>query len=68
MRRPSNVTTSRPRSSCWPAGLAASLAVYKGAPQAATQHHDFAFFLGIVGAVMTVVCALALGAILSGSL
>lgn len=49
-------------------GPGGSLAVYKGTPQVATQHHDFAFFLGIVGAVMTVACALALGAILSGSL
>lgn len=49
-------------------GPSGSLAVYEGAPQAATQHHDFAFFLGIVGAIMAVVCALALGAILSGSL
>ncbi len=49
-------------------GSGGSLAVYQGAPQVATQHHDFAFFLGIVGAVMTVGCALALGAILSGSL
>lgn len=49
-------------------GPGGSLAVYKGAPAVATQHHDFAFFLGLVGALMTVVCALALGAILGGSL
>lgn len=49
-------------------GPSGSLAVYKGAPQVATRHHDLAFVLGIVGAAMSVVSALALGAILSGSL
>lgn len=44
------------------------MAVYTGTPQAAAQHHDFAFTLGVVGAVMSVLCALALGAVLTGSL
>jgi hypothetical protein len=45
-----------------------SLAIYRGTPQAATQQHDLAFLLGLVGAVMAVCCTLALGAALTGSL
>jgi hypothetical protein len=45
-----------------------ALAIYRGTPQAATQHHDLAFVLGLVGAVMAVCCTLALGAALTGSL
>jgi hypothetical protein len=44
------------------------LAIYEGAPQEATRHHDGALVLGVVGAVMAVVCTLALGATLSGGL
>ena len=46
----------------------AALAIYRGSPQAATRQHDPAFVLGLVGAVMAVCCALALGAALTGSL
>lgn len=42
------------------------LAIYAGAPLEATTHHDFAFAVGILGAGMAVLCALGLGAILSG--
>jgi hypothetical protein len=42
------------------------LAIYAGAPQVAMQWHDGAVRLGIAGAVMTVVCTLALGAALAG--
>ena len=45
-----------------------ALAIYRGTPQAATQQHDLAFLLGLVGAVMAVCCTLALGAVLTGSL
>ena len=45
-----------------------TLAIYRGAPQAATQQHDLAFLLGLVGAVMAVCCTLALGAVLTGTL
>lgn len=44
------------------------MAVYKGAPKAATMHHDFAFALGVLGAFMAIFCTLALGAILTGTL
>jgi hypothetical protein len=44
------------------------LAIYRGTPQAATQVHDSAFLLGLVGAIVSVCCALALGAVLTGSL
>ncbi|MEA2026917.1 MAG: hypothetical protein U9O18_09515 [Chloroflexota bacterium] len=49
-------------------GLKGGLAIYAGTPQAATQHHDFAFMVGIIGAVMAVICALALGAIITATL
>lgn len=49
-------------------GLRGGLAVYLGAPEKATQHHDEAFSLGIVGAVMAAVCTFALVAMLTGSL
>ena len=45
-----------------------TLAIYRGGAQAATQQHDSAFLLGLVGAVMTVCCTLALAAMLTGSL
>lgn len=44
------------------------MAVYMGAPTEAVMHHDFAFALGVMGAVMAVFCALGLGAILTGTL
>lgn len=44
------------------------MAIYDGAPAAATMHHDFAFALGVMGALMAVFCALGMGAILSGNL
>ncbi len=49
-------------------GLRGGMAVYLGAPQKATQHHDEAFLLGVVGAVMAALCAFALGAIFTGTL
>ena len=45
-----------------------TLAIYRGTPQVATQQHDLAFLLGLVGAVMAVCCTLALGAVLTGTL
>jgi hypothetical protein len=44
------------------------MAVYEGAPTEAVMHHDFAFALGVMGAVMAVFSALGLGAILTGTL
>jgi hypothetical protein len=44
------------------------LAIYAGTPAAAVQRHDLAFVLGLVGAVMAVVGALALGAAVTGTL
>jgi hypothetical protein len=44
------------------------LAIYEGAPVEATRRHDAAFLLGLVGAVMVVVCTLALGMSLAGGL
>jgi hypothetical protein len=44
------------------------MAVYMGAPTEAVMHHDFAFALGVIGALMAVLCALGAGAILSGTL
>ena len=49
-------------------GLRGGLAIYAGTPADATSHHDFAFLLGIIGAVMAAVCAFALGAMLTGTL
>jgi hypothetical protein len=49
-------------------GHKGEMAVYVGAPQAAVMHHDFAFTLGVIGAVMAVLCALGMGAILTGTL
>ena len=49
-------------------GLRGGLAIYAGTPADATSHHDFAFLLGIVGAVMAALCAFGLGAMLTGSL
>ncbi len=49
-------------------GLKGGMAVYLGSPQKATQHHDEAFVLGVVGAVMAALCAFALGAMLTGTL
>ena len=45
-----------------------TLAIYLGTPRVATQQHDLAFLLGLVGAVMAVCCTLALGAVLTGTL
>jgi hypothetical protein len=49
-------------------GLRGGMAVYLGTPREATDHHDFAFWVGVVGAVMAVVCALFLGVIVTGTL
>jgi hypothetical protein len=49
-------------------GLRGGMAVYLGTPQAATAHHDYAFWLGLVGAVMAVLCALLLGVLVTGTL
>ena len=49
-------------------GLTGGMAVYLGTPQAATTHHDSAFMLGIVGAVMAALSAFGLGAMLTGTL
>lgn len=49
-------------------GQTGEMAVYMGAPTEAVMHHDFAFALGVVGAVMAVFSALGLGAILTGTL
>ena len=49
-------------------GLRGGMAIYLGSPQKATQHHDEAFMLGVVGAVMAALCAFALGAMLTGTL
>jgi hypothetical protein len=46
----------------------AELVIYRGSPLAATRQHDRAFLLGLVGAVMSVCCALALVSVLGGSL
>ena len=49
-------------------GLRGGMAIYAGTPAEATSHHDSAFMVGLLGAVMTVVCAFALGGMLTGSL
>jgi len=49
-------------------GTTGAMAIYKGEPALATRHHDFAFVVGLAGAVMSVVCALGIGALLSGGL
>lgn len=49
-------------------GLKGGMAVYLGTPQAATQHHDAAFALGVAGAVMAALSAFGIGAMLSGTL
>ncbi len=49
-------------------GQKGEMAIYGGAPTEAVMHHDFAFALGVMGAVMAVFCALGLGAILTGTL
>ena len=49
-------------------GQRGELAIYAGAPRTATMHHDFAFVLGVLGAIMAVVCALGMGAIVTGTL
>ena len=48
-------------------GLKGGLAIYAGTPAEATQHHDFAFLIGIGGAVMAALCAFALGALVTGT-
>ena len=50
-----------------PRGLK-GMAVYAGTPAEATRHHDFAFLVGIGGAVMAALCAFAVGAAITGSL
>jgi hypothetical protein len=49
-------------------GLGGGMAIYLGTPREATGHHDFAFWVGVAGAVMAVVCALFLGVIVTGTL
>ncbi len=49
-------------------GLTGGMAIYLGAPQQATEHHDEAFLLGVVGAVMAAISTFALVAMLTGSL
>ncbi len=49
-------------------GLKGGLAIYAGNPAEATQHHDFDFMLGVIGAVMAALCAFGLGALLTGTL
>jgi hypothetical protein len=49
-------------------GLRGGMAIYMGTPTQATQHHDLAFLIGIIGAVMAALCAFALGALLTGTL
>ena len=49
-------------------GLRGGMAVYAGTPTQATSHHDFAFVLGLIGAVMAALCAFGLGALLTGTL
>lgn len=49
-------------------GLDGALVVYAGTPEAAKQHHDWDFLVGLIGAIMAVLCALGLGAILTGTL
>lgn len=49
-------------------GLTGGMAVYLGSPETATQHHDFAFLLGVIGAVMAALSAFWLGAMLTGTL
>ncbi|CAN5527360.1 hypothetical protein BH24CHL9_BH24CHL9_00020 [soil metagenome] len=44
------------------------LAVYPRTPQLAEAHHDTAYALGVVGAVVSVICALAVGAAVTGTL
>jgi hypothetical protein len=48
-------------------GESGTFAIYKGAPMAATQHHDAAFILGLVGVAMAALSALTLGVMLSMS-
>jgi hypothetical protein len=45
-----------------------TLAIYAGSPSIATAHHDSAFVLGIVGAVMAVVSVAAFGFLLTSRL
>ncbi len=49
-------------------GLSGGMAIYAGTPDEATQHHDLAFLVGVVGAVMAALCAFALGALITGTL
>lgn len=49
-------------------GLRGGMAVYLGAPERATSHHDQAFVLGVVGAGIAAICTFALVAILTGTL
>ena len=49
-------------------GLRGGMVIYLGTPTNATSHHDFAFWVGLIGAVMAVMCALALGVAVTGRL
>ncbi len=49
-------------------GLRSSMVIYRGTPTDATSHHDFDFWVGVIGAVMAVMCALAIGAMVTGTL
>lgn len=49
-------------------GLKGGMSIYLGSPQAATQHHDSAFVLGVIGAVMAALSAFGIGAVLTGTL
>lgn len=49
-------------------GLRGGMAVYLGSATDATSHHDVAFLLGLVGAVMAALCAFGLGLMLTGTL
>ena len=49
-------------------GLTGGMAIYLGAPDRATSHHDEAFLLGVVGGVTSALCAFAVGAMLTGTL
>jgi hypothetical protein len=49
-------------------GISGGLSIYAGTVNEATSHHDSAFVLGLIGAVMAALCALALGLMLTGTL
>ena len=49
-------------------GLRGGMAVYLGAPERATTHHDEAFLLGVAGGAMAAISTFALAAMLTGTL